>query len=409
LPTSDIAVVGVAALGGVVSWLVKRWRVDGETLRVETGLIRRQSLQVPLSRAQAVDLVEPFLARIMGLAEVRVRTGGASRGDARLCYLRSEQAIQVRAALLAVAHGLHEAVPAPPEERLVSVPNGRLIAASFLSGAVPTSLLAAAALGVVVSLEPAAVAIGSGGTVAAVMTMGLAGWRRISTEWSFAVADAPDGLRITSGLLSRAAETVPRGRIQAVHMVEPLWFRPFGWCRLDLHLAGGVKRGDHQQPASLRHALLPVGSLAEARWLLSRVLPGHEAVLTQPPRRAVIRAPFSYHFLRAGVGENCAVAVFGRIRRETVWIPLAKVQSLRAAQGPVQRSLGLASVHLDIAGHHTEASLRDRAVNEAVSLLEDLPGQCAVARTRTGREPGSRAGAVQLDLPPQPDQVQPDA
>jgi hypothetical protein len=29
----------------------------------------------------------------------------------------------VQAALLAVAHGLHEAVPAPPEQRLVEVPN----------------------------------------------------------------------------------------------------------------------------------------------------------------------------------------------------------------------------------------------------------------------------------------------
>ena len=92
LSGSDIAVVAFVALAGIVSWAVTRWRVDGDTLRVETGLIRRQSLQVPLSRAQAVDLVEPFLARVLGLAEVRVRTGGASRGDARLCYLRYDEA-----------------------------------------------------------------------------------------------------------------------------------------------------------------------------------------------------------------------------------------------------------------------------------------------------------------------------
>ncbi|MGA3354441.1 MAG: PH domain-containing protein [Acidimicrobiales bacterium] len=382
---SDLVLLVVVAIAGVISWAVTRWRVDGETLRVESGLIRRQSLQVPLSRAQAVDLVEPFLARVLGLAEVRVRTGGASRGDARLCYLGYSEAILVRAALLAVAHGLHEAVPAPPEERLAVVPNGRLLAAGCLTGAIPVSVGAVIAFAVLSSTERSVLVTGGSGLFALFVTMALTAWRRISTEWSFTVADAPDGIRIRSGLLSLASETVPRGRIQAVRMVEPLWFRPLGWCRLELHLAGGVKGGDHQQPARLRRALFPVGPLADAYVLLDRVLPARQAALSKPPRRAMLRAPLSYHFLKSGVGSGCAVAVSGRVRRETVWVPLAKAQSLRAAQGPIQRSLGLASVHLDAAGRHTRATLRDRAAPEAVWLLEQLPGWCAAAR---GSRPG---------------------
>ena len=376
----DLVAFVVIGLMGLVSWAVTRWCVDGDTLRVESGLIKRQSLQVPLSRAQAGDLVEPFLARVLGLAEVRVRTGGASRGDARLCYLRQDEATVVRAGLLAVAHGLHEAVPAPPEELLTAVPNGRLIAAGCLTGAIPVSLAAVIALAVLGTTERSILVAGGSGLFAVFVTMALTAWRRISTEWSFTVADAPDGIRIRSGLLSLAAETVPRGRIQAVRMLEPLWFRPFGWCRLELHLAGGVKGGDRQQPARMRRALLPVGSLAEAQLLLDRVLPDRQATLSRPPRRAVIRAPLSYHFLAAGVGNRCAVAISGRVRRETVWVPLAKGQSLRAAQGPVQRALGLASIHLDAAGRHTRATLRDRAAPEAVYLLERLPSWCAVAR-----------------------------
>ena len=385
LSLSDLAVVAFVAVTGVVSWAVTRWRVDGDTLRVESGLIRRQSLQVPLSRAQAVDLVEPFLARVLGLAEVRVRTGGASRGDARLCYLRYSDATVVRAALLAVAHGLHEAVPAPPEERLAAVPNARLIAAGCLTGAIPVSFAAVIALAVLGTTERSVLVTGGSGLFALFVTMALTAWRRISTEWSFTVAEAPDGIRIRSGLLSLAAETVPRGRIQAVRMVEPLWFRPLGWCRLELHLAGGVKGGDRQQPARLRRALFPVGSLADAQLLLDRVLPERTATLARPPRRAMLRAPFSYHFLEAGVGSQCAVAVSGRIRRETLWVPLAKTQSIRAAQGPIQRRLGLASVHLDVAGRHTRATLRDRAAPEAVYLLDKLPGWCTIAR---GSQPG---------------------
>ena len=378
----DLVAVAAVGLMGLVSWVVTRWRVDGDTLRVESGLIKRQSLQVPLSWAQAVDLVEPFLARVLGLAEVRVRTGGASRGDARLCYLRQDEATVVRAALLAVAHGLHEAVPAPPEELLAAVPNGRLIAAGCLTGAIPVSLVAVIALVVLATTERSVLVAGGSGLFALFVTMGLTAWRRISTEWSFTVAEAPDGIRIRAGLLSLAAETVPRGRIQAVRMLEPLWFRPFGWCRLELHLAGGVKGGDRQQPARIRRALLPVGSLEEAQLLLDRVLPDRRATLHRPPRRAMVRAPFSYHFLMAGVGGGCAVAISGRVRRETVWVPLAKAQSLRAAQGPVQRALGLASVHLDAAGRHTRATLRDRTAPEAVYLLEKLPSWCATARGR---------------------------
>ena len=398
---SDFAIVGVIACGGVVSWAVTRWRVDGDTLRVESGLIRRQSLQVPLSRTQAVDLVEPFLARALGLAEVRVRTGGASKGDARLCYLRFSEAVQVRAGLLAVAHGLDEAIPAPPEEALVAVPNGRLIAAGCLTGVIPVGLAALIALAVLGSSERAVLVAGGSGMFATFVAMALSAGRRISTEWSFTVADAPDGLRIRSGLLSRSAETVPRGRIQAVRMVEPLWFRPLGWCRLELHLAGGVKSGDREQPARLRRALLPVGTLAEAALLLARVLPERGALLSRPPRRAILRAPFSYHFLQAGVGERCAVAVFGRIRRATIWVPLTKAQSLRAAQGPIQRSLRLASIHVDAAGRYTRVTLRDRDATEAVRLLEELPGRCAAARGMTGTQPPLMARPQREDvLPP---------
>ncbi|MHB1500326.1 MAG: PH domain-containing protein, partial [Candidatus Dormibacteria bacterium] len=38
------------------------------------------------------------------------------------------------------------------------------------------------------------------------------------------------------------------------------------------------------------------------------------------------------------------------MRRVITWVPLAKVQSVRWTQGPLQRRLRLASVHLDIAG-----------------------------------------------------------
>ena len=97
----DLALVALVAGGAVVNWLVTRWKVDGATLRIETGLLRRDSRQLPIARIQAVDLVRPFLARMLGLAELRVRLAGSSDADGRLAYLTEQAAAALRARLLA--------------------------------------------------------------------------------------------------------------------------------------------------------------------------------------------------------------------------------------------------------------------------------------------------------------------
>jgi putative membrane protein len=379
----DLVVVGVAVVFGIVSWAVTTWWIDGDTLQVATGLIRRNTARVPLSRVQAVDLVEPLIARVLGLAEVRVRTAGGSGGDARLMYLKLDDANWVRASLLAMAHGLPDSTPPPPERSLFQVSNGRLVGSILLTApalmaviplVVAVSLLAT---GTVTSTELGAA---SGTLLLDVVTLVSRMVRRVASEWGFEVAEAPDGLRIRSGLASRVAETIPYGRVQAVRMEEPLWWRPFGWCRLELHLAGSVRR-EHDQPRSaIRRALLPVGSRSEAEWLLGRILPEHRVPLTPPPRRAVWRAPFNYHFLAAGRNQACAVSTSGRVRRLTEWVPLAKVQSVRYEQGPLQRPLGLASVRLDVAGRRASVRWWNRSAAEADDLMRALPLECETAR-----------------------------
>ena len=85
----DWAVAVLVVIAAVVSWLVTRWKLDGSTLRIETGLLRRDSRQLPVARIQAVDVVRPFLARALGLAELRVRLAGSSHADGRSPTCRS--------------------------------------------------------------------------------------------------------------------------------------------------------------------------------------------------------------------------------------------------------------------------------------------------------------------------------
>ena len=105
-----IAVLGIGA--SVVSWLVTRWRVVGDELQIDTGLIYRQSLRFPLRRIQAVDIVAPLTARMLGLAEVRRLSAGTGHNQhGRLAYLTNQDAALVRAQLLALAHGLAAETP----------------------------------------------------------------------------------------------------------------------------------------------------------------------------------------------------------------------------------------------------------------------------------------------------------
>jgi putative membrane protein len=389
-PWVDIGIASAAALAAVISWLVTRWRLDGDTLRIESGLLRRDSRQLPIARIQAVDVVRPFLARALGLAEVRVRLAGSSHADGRLAYLTEQAALDLRARLLAAHHGKDPATPAPAEQIAVVVPTGRLAASVLLSasGGVLVAVLAGVVVAVVLALASPAGLAALGVAVLWWLVIGASMlWRRVSTQYGFTVAQSRDGIRIRRGLLGTVAETIPVPRVQAVRMIQPLLWRPLGWCRLEVDVAGSPGRDVADGTARARKTMLPVGELDQARYLLALALPaaaGPGPGLTRPPRRARWKAPLSYHFLAAGHDASIAVAVTGRLRKVTTWVPLAKAQSVRYVQGPVQRWLGLATVHLDAAGHHVRAEFRERPQPQARLLAGELAALGRAAR-RAGR------------------------
>jgi putative membrane protein len=387
----DLAIALLAALAAVVNWLVTRWKVDGGTLRIETGLLRRDSRQLPIARIQAVDVVRPFLARMLGLAELRVRLAGTPAHDGRLAYLTEQSAEALRARLLAAHYGLDPATPEPSEQIVATVPTGRLAASVLLS----TTSLAAAA--VTAGLLLAAFAPGGLLSAAApllwwlVVSVPLV-WQRVSTQYGFTVAASPDGVRIRRGLLGTVAETIPVARVQAVRMIEPLLWRPLGWRRLEVDVAGSPGHEGPEGAAAARKALLAVGPPQQARDLVRIAVGDGAPTLTRPPRQARWKAPLRYHYLAAGHDDTVAVTVTGRLRRVTTWVPLAKTQSVRLVQGPWQRRLGLATVHLDAAGRHARGEFAERSEDEARRLAGDLARLSRSARRRAAPPAPGPAG-----------------
>ena len=385
-PWESFVLLGLGIVAGIVSWLVTRWRVHGGDLQITTGLIRRQSIRVPLARIQAIDVIAPVIARVLGLAEVRVVVAGRGTGRTRLAYLGAAEAQQVRATLLALAHGLASGTPEPPAQPLLRMDNRRVVFATLLTA--PVNVL----IGIVILAMITSLLVPHGAATASIAVPALVGvlpevFRRFNAVYDFQLAEAADGLRLSRGLLQTRTETIPFGRIQAVRWVEPLLWRHFGWVRLEVDVAR--QRGSPQREegsSQLSRTLLPVGSREHAAWLLQRVLPGAVTVAppgSRPPRRAVFRAPFSYHLLAFWDDRGRhALARTGRVRPEVVVVPLEKVQSVRFRQGPLQRWLRLATVHLDTAGRGWQARAVCRDAADAEVLMDRLTDLAREARRR---------------------------
>lgn len=378
-----LVVLLVVFLGlGTVRYFFTRWRFDGATLQVETGVLKRDARQLPLARVQAVDIARPFFARIFGLAEVRVRLAGHGRAGARLSYLAEPVAERLRAQLLAVHHGVSPDTPEPAETPLLSVPTERLVGSALLSGAT----FAAVALVMLALLLP-----GGGGAKGAyagtlvVYVLGLVrgAWRKVAEQYRFTVALAPDGIRIRRGMFSTLNETVPFARVQAVRKVQPLLWRPFGWCVLEVDVAGSPGREQGTRAGRVTKALMPVGPGQQADQLLISLLGLHQFALSKPPARARWKAPASYHFLAAGTDGYVVAATTGRLRKTSVWLPLEKAQSIRWVQGPLQRRFHLATVVVDAAGRRARAALKDRSVEEAGAVYQRLVDDSRQARLRS--------------------------
>jgi putative membrane protein len=400
---TDLVIVGLALAGGFISWLVTRWQISDGVLRVETGLLRRDSRRFPLSQIQAVDVVQTGLARVLGLAELHLRVaGGDSARGGRLACLRLPDAEQLRKDLLALAASAAArpardgevqdgkvqdsdaaaGATADGERLLFRVRPVRLPAAILLSRPGAVAVLVAAATGLTVILS------GHTSTIAPFLpiVLGVAVnlWRQLNGEYGTTVTAARDGIRLRSGLIQTTAETIRPGRIQAVRLVEPVIWRAFGWCRLEVDVAGARQRRENHAEGQRLRAVIPVGSRAEADQMLAELLGTPPQPSLRPPVAARWKAPLTYHFLAWNSDERYVVAARGRVSRQTTWVPLEKVQSVRWVQGPGQRRLGLATVYLDVAGKRVSARIEDRGAAEAVEILGRLPDLTRAARSRAG-------------------------
>ncbi len=405
----------LAATIGLVSWYFTRFVIDADELRLETGAVFKSSKRVPFDRLQSVDIIQPFAARLFGLAELRLEVG-AGDSSLRLRYLSRARATRLREYLLARASGRRHELDDPDlnqpasaftdrgadDRPLVTISPRRLVLSFLVStewlvsaGLTVTLLVVASIFDVVAYAVPGLIPL----VISAVSVVG----RRIFQMYGFTLSASPRGLRVTRGLTNLTSQSVPVDRIQGVKVSQPLLWKPFGWHRVDVDIVGYASGDSENNERGATGVLLPVATAAEVSLALDQVLPSVDlaAIELRPvPRRARWIRWFDWWTLRYGWDEHALVTEHGWLTHVRDVLPHAKTQSVRIEQGPLQRRLHLADVHGDtprgpvnVVAHHLDAA---DARELAMGQLDRARAARKADQERRTREAATPPGEAQV-------------
>ena len=430
-----VLVVGIIGTAfAAIAWRMTRYAVDAEGVYLKSGILFRQHRTARMDRIQAIDVVQPLLARILGLAELKIEVAGGGDSAVRMSFLREDQAQALRNELLARAAGIRlgqaspapsgatsppglapAAIPAAPEREVFALTVPRLVGSLVRSVAVIGSVLFVVLLVVLIGItrQPE---LFVGVFPALLAAVGFA-WQRFAGEFGFRAAVSPDGIRLRHGLLESRSQTVPPGRVQAVRISQgPLW-RGKDWWRVQMNVAGYATTNTQQ----VETVLLPVGDRSEALLALWLVLPDlgvsdPTAILdaglsgsddaqgfVTSPRRARWLDPLIWRRTGFALTDRALLVRGGRFLRHLVVVPHERTQSLGIRQGPLQRRLGLASfvVHSTPGPVHPVVPHLDAAA--AGMLLAEQASRARSARAVATPERWMAGG----DRPGGPGQVSP--
>lgn len=340
------------------------WFDDDGDLRVRSGVFIRNERRVQVSRIQAVDVTQPFAARLFSMAVLVIEVAGQSDSRVRLRFLTLTDAREIRREVLARSAGLSAATAEAPQDVVAIVPTSRL-AVSLLLRASTAGLLILTAIILAFSY----LSEGWSGIALAAVTGGIPLIIVISEfvrYYGFTVAQSPDGLRLRYGLLRTESRTVPPGRVQAIDYVEPWLWRRAGWTRVRVTIAG-IGTENSASSNQRETLLIPVAPWKQAHDVVARVLPDLDTDLltwVAAPNRSWKRSPIQWRNLAVGWDEHTFATKRGRITRHLAAVPHARTQSVRWTQGPWERALDLASLHVDtapgpvdVSGLHLDAAV----------------------------------------------------
>ena len=405
--------VVAAAVGAValtfqwLAWRSFRYGIGEHDLVIQKGILSRTRRSIPFHRIQDVDIERGPLARLFGLAKLRIETGGSGGDEGVLDSVTVAEAERLRTALRAVrGAGVAVTVETPPPAQVIfEMPIPRVFALGLYNfsmvylagifavlqtfdqwlpfdiydparwiGLVDDRLHGRFSLAAIAAVAFLAVLLG-------VLT-GIA--RTVSRDYGFRLTLEEAGFRRERGLFTRNEVMLPRRRVQLALLQTGPLRRMRGWYALSFQTLSAGQREDASRQGvaplarreeverilaaqdgwraadpetltmvSSRHVvrrlifygLLPVAAIAAA----AVAIPA--ALFALPVIPLLVAAAFlERRFHRYGAAGGMLFVQTGILRQRQWIIPLRRIQSLRLTRTWLQRRLGLASLSIDTAG-----------------------------------------------------------
>ena len=322
----------LAAAVSALRYLRFTYEIDGETLRVESGVFARQSREIPLGRIQNVDTTQGVVNRLLGLTVVEFETAGGSATEATLDAVDGAEADRLRRLVRAhdrdrsdgpasrdaadetesaddaltetqastdpaaevlfafswrdlLTYAVVSIRPAAPVLTVIGLPLGSDLVVALLEfnlrvlamngqlglpllGDTATPRLTALALLTLAEFVVAAV------LVSVVLT--------VVEYHGFALTREADDLRYERGLIRRYSGTIPLEKVQTVSVRENVLMRRLGYATLVVETAGyGPQRSQ-----SSRGVAVPMAPRDAVYDLARDIQPFGDLHFDRPPGRA---------------------------------------------------------------------------------------------------------------------------
>jgi putative membrane protein len=436
----------LAVVMAVVKWLAWRrfrYAVGPAEIVIESGILNRNRRSIPFDRVQDVDIERSFLARLFGLAKVRIETGAGGKDEGLLDSVSLTEAHRLRETVRAWRSEAAPAASEPAEAAISPTLFAMDVPRVLLFGLFNFSLVYLAGLFALLQTfdgflpfdiyDPARWVglVGdylpdrwTAGAVATLMLVGIlvgsaAGvLRTLARDYGFRLSLEGDRLRRERGLFTRSEVVIARRRVQLAQVQTGPVRGAFGWSGLSLQTLGAGTDASGMQSAAPfatrpeieavlaeapRLRLPPSGELVQVsrrhilRSALGLLAPALAAILALSvwERSALLLlallpllaagAALDRRFHRYALADDLLFVARGVWRRRLWLVPLGNVQSLSLSRGILQRRLGLATLSVDTAG----ASLINspRIVDLRTDLAEALAAE--ISRRRRDQAPSS--------------------
>lgn len=268
-------------------WLRFSYRIGAEDISIDSGIVSRTHRIIPFDRVQDVSIEQGLLARLTGIAKVRLETGGGASGgqeEGELNAIALGDAESLRDRIRTWRAGHHLAAQAArdadeitgeeaPDRPIFAMSLGRVLTAGLFNFSLA---LFAAIFGLLQLFDDMlpfnpfrprewVAAFDENNPVilyllthqylsalvglAVVTLIGVASGvvATLLKQYGFTLTRTPTGLRRQRGLTTRTDVVIPVKRVQAAMVVTGWLRRRFGWYGLKLQslASDGAKESDH--------------------------------------------------------------------------------------------------------------------------------------------------------------------